>query len=70
MDLKKIFSPKVRRYIYVVAIAFIPLAGLWGWISPEAMPLVVPLIMAVLNIQDDPGQTVTTYDPSETGDGR
>lgn len=48
-------TPAFRRYLYGIAIAFVPLAALWGWISPEALPLVLPLIVAVLNVNDDKG---------------
>ena len=49
----KLLSARGRRWLYSVAIAFVPLAALWGWITPDAMPLVLPLVMAVLNVQDD-----------------
>ena len=63
MNLSKILTPTVRRYLYGVAIAFVPLAVFLGWLKPEAAPLVVPLIVAIFNVQDDPSGTVTTYEP-------
>lgn len=46
-------SPNVRKWIYGIAIAFVPLAAYLGWIEPEAIPLVLPLILAVLNVNPD-----------------
>lgn len=52
--MKNPFTPTVRRYLYGIAIAFVPLAAYFGWIELEAVPLVLPLILAVLNVQSDP----------------
>jgi len=38
---------KWRRYLYGVGVAFVPLAGLWGWLSDEAAAYAVPLLYAV-----------------------
>lgn len=40
----------VRKYVYGVAIAFVPLAVYLGWIEPEASAIVLPLILAILNL--------------------
>lgn len=49
----KFLTPKVRRWVYGVAIAFVPLAVYLGWLEPEASPLVLALVLAVLNVNDD-----------------
>ena len=49
----RILTPTVRRWLYGVAIAFVPLAAWLGWVQPEAVPLILPLVMAVLNVQDE-----------------
>lgn len=45
-----ILNRTVRKYIYGVAIAFVPLAVYLGWIEPEASAIVLPLILAILNL--------------------
>ena len=52
----RILTPTVRRWLYGVAIAFVPLAVWLGWVQPEAVPLILPLVMAVLNVQDEEGK--------------
>ena len=48
--ISKITSREVRKYLYSVAIAFFGLAAWKGWIEPEALPLLVPLVVAILNL--------------------
>lgn len=48
--MSKVLTREVRKYIYAVAIAFVPLAIYLGWIEPEAAAIVLPLILAVLNL--------------------
>lgn len=48
--MNKILTPKVRVYLYGVAIAFVPLAVYLGWLAPEATPIVLPLILAIFNV--------------------
>jgi len=48
--MSKFLNREVRKYIYAVAIAFVPLAIYLGWIEPEAAAIVLPLILAVLNL--------------------
>lgn len=45
----------IRRWGYGVAVAFVPLAAIWGWISAEALPLVVPLLVALFNVKEPNG---------------
>lgn len=54
--MSKILTPAVRRWLYSIAIAFVPLAVYLGWLAPEASPIVIPLILAVLNVNDE-GET-------------
>lgn len=53
----KILAPTVRRYLYGVSIAFVPLAVYLGWIQPEAVPIVVPLAVAVFNVPKNGGDS-------------
>ena len=46
----RILSREVRKYIYAVAIAFVPLAVYLGWIEPEASAIALPLLLAILNL--------------------
>lgn len=52
-NLKKILNPTVRRWLYGIAIASVPLAVALGWLEPIYVPIVVPLIVAVFNVKDD-----------------
>jgi hypothetical protein len=56
--IKRILTPAVRRYLYGVAIASVPLAVALEWMKPEYAPIVVPLIVAVFNVEDDPKEPV------------
>lgn len=59
-------SRETRKYIYAVAIAFVPVAVYFGWIDIEASALILPLLLAVLNLtpkdvepeEDHGGETV------------
>lgn len=48
-----VLPSKVRTWLYGVAIAFVPLAVYLGWMEPEAVPIVIPLILAVLFVDRD-----------------
>lgn len=73
MNLKNILTPVVRRWLYGVAIAFVPVAVLLGWLKPEAVPVILPLIMAVFFVNDAPKSDLapTTHEPDldVNGDG-
>lgn len=43
----------IRRWVYGVAIAAVPLAVYAKWIQPEAAPLVLPLILALVMVRPD-----------------
>lgn len=50
----KYLTPAVRRYIYGVAIAAFGVAVFYGLIEPAASPLLAALVLALLNVNDDP----------------
>ena len=41
---------EIRKYVYGVAIAAVPFAVHYGWIEPEASVVILPLLMALLNL--------------------
>lgn len=41
---------ELRKYLYGVAIAFIPIAVYYGWVDVEASVLIVPLLVALFNL--------------------
>lgn len=49
-EIDKFLPRTARMYLYGIAIAFVPLAVYFGWIEPEAAPIILPLIVAILNI--------------------
>lgn len=52
--MKKYLDATVRRYLYGVAIAAVPVLVYFGLLEPEATPIVLPLILAVFNVRDEP----------------
>lgn len=46
-------SREARKYLYSLLIAFVPIALLNGWMEPEAAPLVIGFIVALLNLTPD-----------------
>lgn len=48
--LAKIFNRQVRKYVYLLSVAFVPVAVYFGWIEPEASAIVLPFILALLNL--------------------
>lgn len=50
--MRALLSPKMRRWLYGVCIAAVPVAVYFGWLPPEAAPVILPLVLAVLNVQD------------------
>lgn len=51
--MQKLLNPKVRRYIYGVCIAAVPVLVYFKLLPPEAAPVILPLVLAILNVQDD-----------------
>lgn len=50
----RIFSKAVRGWIYGVAIAAVPVLVYFDALPAEAAPVILPLILAVLNLNDAP----------------
>lgn len=50
---KKILTREVRKWIYGVAIAAVPVLVYFGIIDVEASALVLPLLMAILNLNPE-----------------
>lgn len=48
--IKSWLTPKVRAYLYSVSIAALPVLIYFGVLDPEAAALVVPLVVALLNV--------------------
>lgn len=46
----KIFTRSVRKYIYGICIAAVPVLVFCGVLEPEAAALVLPLVLAILNL--------------------
>jgi len=49
----KLFSSKGRRWIYGVCIAAVPVLVYFKVLPPEAAPIILPLVMAILNVNDE-----------------
>lgn len=67
--MSKFLTPKVRKYIYGVCIAAVPVLIYFKLLPAEAAPVLLPLVLAVLNVQEDPTATVTVYAP-DAGHGQ
>ncbi|WP_341935507.1 hypothetical protein MRBLWO14_001159 [Microbacterium sp. LWO14-1.2] len=48
----RVLTPAVRRWAYGVAVAAIGVAVFAGWIPATASPVALPLIMALLYVDD------------------
>ena len=47
-----VLTPAVRRWAYGVAAAALGLAVFAGWVPPGASPVILPLIMAALYVDE------------------
>ena len=47
---KKTISRELRKYLYGLAIALVPIAVHYGWIDVEASVIIIPLIVAIFNL--------------------
>jgi hypothetical protein len=61
--MNKIFTPRVRKYIYAICIALVPVLIYFKLLPADAAPVILPLVLAITNIQEDPAPTVTTFEP-------
>jgi len=50
----KLLNSKVRRWLYGVCIAAVPVLVYFKLLPPEASPVILPLILAILNVEDAP----------------
>lgn len=48
-----ILTPTVRRWIYGLCIAALPLLIYFGVVEPEAAPLWLAFVVALLNVSDE-----------------
>ena len=51
--MKKLLTKNVRKGIYLVCAAALPILVYYGVLDPEALPLILPLILALLNLSPD-----------------
>lgn len=51
--MNKYLTPNVRRWIYGVCVAALPLLIYFGLVEPEAAPLWLAFVVAFLNVQDE-----------------
>lgn len=47
-----IFNSKVRKWLYGVCIAAVPVLVYFKLLPPEASPIILPLVLAVLNVNE------------------
>lgn len=50
--MNKVFSPKARKWFYGVCIAAVPVLVYFKLLPPEAAPVILPLVLAVLNVNE------------------
>ncbi len=50
----KYLTPAVRRWLYSLAIAALPLLIYFGLVDPVAAPLWLAFVVALLNVNDQP----------------
>jgi hypothetical protein len=46
-------TPTVRRWIYGLALAALPVLVYYGLVEPEAAPLWLAFVLALLNVSDE-----------------
>ncbi|MGW9159621.1 hypothetical protein [Microbacterium sp. NPDC055665] len=47
-----LLSPATRRWIYSICIAAVPVLVYFKLLPPEAAPVILPLVLAVLNVNE------------------
>lgn len=52
----KLTTPRVRGYIYGVCIAAVPVLIYFRLLPAEAAPVILPLVLAILNVDDPDGE--------------
>lgn len=61
--MKKLLTPNVRRWLYVVALASFPVLIHYGLVEIEAAPLWLGFIVALLNVKSD--EPTDRYHPED-----
>lgn len=51
--MNKYLTPAVRRWVYGLSIAALPLFIYFGLVEPEAAPLWTAFVIALLNVNDE-----------------
>lgn len=59
----KIFTRSVRKWIYAVSAAAVPVLVYFGLLDIEASPIILPFILALLNLTP----ADVEFDPHEEG---
>lgn len=67
--MSKYFTPKVRRWIYGVCIALVPVLVYFQLLPADASPVILPLILAILNIDDPDENARKAYQSYQQGTG-
>ena len=60
--MSRYLAPAVRRWIYGVAVAAFAVLVFYGVIAPEASPLILALVLALLNV---PGTDANVSDDEQ-----
>ncbi len=50
---KNVLTPVVRRWVYGICIASLPLLISFELVEPEAAPLWLAFVVAILNVKDE-----------------
>lgn len=50
--MNRYLTPTVRRWLYGVCLAALPLLIYFGLVEPEASPLWLAFVVAILNVRD------------------
>ncbi|TDL43606.1 hypothetical protein [Microbacterium oleivorans] len=53
----RFLTPNVRRWIYGVCIAAVPVLVYFDLLPAEAAPVILPLVLAVFNVKEEPTET-------------
>lgn len=53
---RKILPYRVRQYLYGVGVAAVPILALCHVIKAEAVPVIAPMLVALLHVKPDPDE--------------
>lgn len=57
--MNKVLSPAARRWLYGVCIAAVPVLVYFKLLPPEASPVILPLVLAILNVNESDADSPT-----------